>query len=124
MITGDSLGPNFAFMPPATCSTRRRAAFTTASISRGSGPADHANRLRADSVHDHAGQGGSRKLEEHVVLREAPLATKKIALIDVEGVLKNDRGGSLGVQDENPVLLFKEKLDARATHGSRPSSWH
>ena len=96
------------------CSTRRRAAFTTASISAaaallimltGCGPTSFMiTPVRAD-----------RKLEEHVVLREAPLATQKIALIDVEGVLKNDRGGSLlGVQDENPVALFKEKLDRAA----------
>jgi protease-4 len=60
-----------------------------------------------------------RRLEEHVVLREAPLATRKIALIDVEGVLKDSRGSSLlGVPEENPVALFKEKLDhaARDSH--------
>jgi protease IV len=62
---------------------------------------------------------GERRLEEHVVLREAPLATTKIALIDVEGVLKDSRDSSLlGTPTENPVALFKEKLD-RAARDSR-----
>jgi protease-4 len=60
-----------------------------------------------------------RRLEEHVVLREAPLATKKIALVDVEGLLRDSRESSLlGPPGENPVALFKEKLD-RAARDSR-----
>lgn len=62
---------------------------------------------------------GERRLDEHVVLREAPLATKKIALVDVEGLLKDSREGSLlGMPAESPVALFKEKLD-RAARDSR-----
>ncbi len=56
-----------------------------------------------------------RKLEEHIVLRESALATKKIALIDVEGLLRNSAESSLlGLPAENPVSLFKEKLDRAA----------
>jgi protease-4 len=52
----------------------------------------------------------------HVVQRESIWATKKIALVDVDGVLRNGREHSLisGGEGENPVALFKEKLDRAA----------
>jgi protease-4 len=54
-------------------------------------------------------------LTEEVVLRESPWAVKKIALVDVEGVLTNIRATSLlGTTGENPVSLFAEKLDKAA----------
>ena len=54
-------------------------------------------------------------LVEDVVLRESIWATKKIALIDVEGVLQDARPTSLlGAAGENPVSLFAEKLDQAA----------
>lgn len=54
-------------------------------------------------------------LTEEVVLRESPWAFKKIALIDVEGLLQNARPtGLLGAGGENPVSLFAEKLDKAA----------
>lgn len=56
-----------------------------------------------------------RSIEEHIVARESLLATQKIALIDVDGVLSNSRGSSLlGGASDNPVALFKEKLDKAA----------
>jgi protease-4 len=57
----------------------------------------------------------SQTLEQSVVLRESIWATKKVALVDVDGVLRNGRDRSLtGVAGENPVSLFKEKLDQAA----------
>jgi len=57
----------------------------------------------------------SRELEESVLLRESPWASKKLAVVDVDGMLKNGRDRSLtGVEGENPVSLFKEKLDKAA----------
>jgi protease-4 len=55
-------------------------------------------------------------LEEHTVLRESPWAVKKIALVDVDGVLRSERtdGTLLGLPGENPVSLFREKLDRAA----------
>jgi protease-4 len=54
-------------------------------------------------------------LTEEVVLRESPWAVKKIALVDVEGVLQDVRSTSLlGTTSENPVSLFAEKLDKAA----------
>lgn len=56
-----------------------------------------------------------QELTEDVVLRESPWAVKKVALIDVDGVLQNARSSSLlGAAGENPVSLFKEKLDKAA----------
>jgi protease-4 len=56
------------------------------------------------------------ELSEQVVVRESPWATKKIALIDVDGVLQNIRPTSLlGASGENPVSLLAEKLDHAAT---------
>jgi protease-4 len=54
-------------------------------------------------------------LTEEVVLRESLWATKKIALIDIDGVLQNTRPTSLlGAGGENPVSLLAEKLDKAA----------
>ena len=54
-------------------------------------------------------------LDEHVVVRESVWASRKIALIDVDGVLRNAREQSLlGPAGENPVAVFKEKLDKAA----------
>lgn len=56
-----------------------------------------------------------RDLRETVVLRESTLASKRLALVDVDGLLQNGRPQSLtGVPGENPVSLFKEKLDKAA----------
>jgi protease-4 len=53
----------------------------------------------------------NRELTEQVVLRESFWATRKIALIDVDGVLSNARPRSmLGGEGENPVSVFAEKL--------------
>lgn len=58
---------------------------------------------------------GRRALEEREVERDSLWASKKLALIDVEGTLSNGRGlGLLGGESENPVSLFKEKLDRAA----------
>lgn len=58
---------------------------------------------------------GARELQEFEVERESLWAHRKIALIDVDGVLRNRRGGSLlGLEEENPVSVLKEKLDKAA----------
>lgn len=51
-------------------------------------------------------------LEERVVLRESLWATRKLAIVDIEGVI-TDRGSSplLGPSGPNPVAVFKHKLD-------------
>lgn len=57
----------------------------------------------------------SKDLVENVVLRESLWARRKIALVEVDGVLRNDRPTSLlSSPGENPVSLFKEKLDKAA----------
>jgi len=54
-------------------------------------------------------------LTEEVVLSESVWATRKIALVDVDGVLQNTRSASLlGIAGENPVSLLTEKLDKAA----------
>lgn len=56
-----------------------------------------------------------RELQEEVITREGLWATQKIALLDVDGMIQNDRPGSLmGLPGENPVALFKEQLDQSA----------
>jgi protease IV len=57
-----------------------------------------------------------RSVKEMVVEREAPLATRRIAIIDVEGMISNSRDSNLitGVEGDNKVGFFKEKLDAAA----------
>jgi protease-4 len=57
----------------------------------------------------------ARNLDEHVLIREGPWAYQKVALIDVDGVLRNQREQRLlAPAGENPVSLFKEKLDKAA----------
>jgi protease-4 len=57
----------------------------------------------------------SQKLVETEVAREGIWTGKKIAVIDVDGLLRNARDPSLfGPAGENPVALFKEKLDKAA----------
>ena len=54
-------------------------------------------------------------LVEKVVLRESVWATKKVALVDVDGVLQNARPRSmLGSTDDNPVSVFADKLKQAA----------
>ncbi len=55
-------------------------------------------------------------LEERIIIRESAWATNKIALIDVDGVLENQRERMVvtGARGENPIALFKEKLDKAA----------
>ena len=58
-----------------------------------------------------------RKLDlaEFVVTRESLWATRKVALLDVDGVLENAREEPMfGPPGENPVSLLKEKLDKAA----------
>lgn len=51
-------------------------------------------------------------LEEQVIQRDSIWATRKIAVIDVDGLLVNARSRSLlGAPGENPVATFNEKLD-------------
>lgn len=53
------------------------------------------------------------RMREQVVLREGLFAAHKIALIEVEGTIQNSRAASLfPTATENPVVAFKEKLDA------------
>jgi len=53
----------------------------------------------------------SRGLVEFEVQRDSLWASKKIALIDVEGTITNARAQTmLGVQSDNPVSVFTEKL--------------
>jgi protease-4 len=57
----------------------------------------------------------ARELQEFEVERESFWAHRKVALIDVDGVLRNRRSGSwLGLEEENPVSVLKEKLDKAA----------
>lgn len=57
-----------------------------------------------------------RDLVESEVLRESVWAYRKVALIDVDGVLRNVRARSLiAPPGENPVALFAEKLDRAAS---------
>src|SRR5262245_15244902 len=57
----------------------------------------------------------SRELQEHVVARESAWARQKIAMIEVEGTITNARTAALlGTGADNPVVVFKEKLDRAA----------
>lgn len=56
-----------------------------------------------------------RELDETIVIRESFWTARRIALVDVDGLLHNSREDTLtGVPQENPVALFKEKLDKAA----------
>jgi protease-4 len=57
----------------------------------------------------------SQKLAECELARDSIWKNDKIALIDVDGVLRNAREQSLlGLTGDNPVSLFAEKLDRAA----------
>jgi protease-4 len=52
------------------------------------------------------------ELVETVVSRDAGLlVSDKVAIVDVDGLLFNERGGGLLGPNENPVSLFVEKMD-------------
>jgi protease-4 len=52
-----------------------------------------------------------RTLDEEVIERESFFASRKIALVDVDGLISNQRSQPLlGGFSENPVALFVEKL--------------
>lgn len=53
-----------------------------------------------------------QRLRESVVRADPGWVTDKVALIDVEGIILNDRNGPIWSNWENPVSLFSEKLDA------------
>ena len=58
---------------------------------------------------------GHRELEEKIVQRESPFAVRKIAIVDVEGLLSDSRSMSLlGGGSDNPVAIFAEKLEKAA----------
>jgi protease-4 len=57
----------------------------------------------------------SRKLREVEVWREGVWAGRKIALLDVSGVIRNARDTSLlGTEGDNPLAVFLEALDLAA----------
>src|SRR5262245_65616847 len=57
----------------------------------------------------------SSGIEESVVAEPAHwLCWDKVAIIDVDGLLFNARTSGLLSDGENPVALFREKLDAAA----------
>lgn len=47
-----------------------------------------------------------------------PTLCKRVAVLDVDGFLVNKNIGGMGSMGENPVSLFREKLDALVTDGS------
>lgn len=55
-----------------------------------------------------------RRLVESVVQADPGWVFNKVALIDVSGLIVNDRRGPMFGDAENPVSLFSEKLDAAA----------
>ena len=58
---------------------------------------------------------GSRALHEHVVQRDSVWASRRIAIVDIEGTITNAVTSSvLGAVSRNPVALFREKLDKAA----------
>lgn len=60
-----------------------------------------------------------RSVQEHVVRRDSLFAWHKVAIVDVEGVIRNSPPPALlGPEGDNPVVLFKEKLD-RAANDAR-----
>lgn len=57
----------------------------------------------------------SPRLVEHEVLRESLWASRKIALLDVNGLLRNSRRSSLlGEEGDNPVSVLHDKLTIAA----------
>lgn len=60
----------------------------------------------------------SRELVESVVERDGLWTSDRIAIVDVDGVISNFREQALlGPPGENPVALFKEKLDKARRDG-------
>ena len=56
-----------------------------------------------------------RQLREHILSRESVWTDRRIAIIDLDGVLSNQRPNPLlGGIGDNPVSVFKEKLDKAA----------
>lgn len=54
-------------------------------------------------------------LEETVIVRESIWTQRRIALVSVDGLIENaDERSLTGLPQENPVMLFKEKLDKAA----------
>jgi protease-4 len=53
-------------------------------------------------------------LEEHVVKESHTWTANRVALIDVNGLIMNVRKSGILSDGENPVALFREKLDAAA----------
>jgi protease-4 len=56
----------------------------------------------------------SAPLEAHVVQEAEGWTANKVAIIDVHGLLANTRSSGLFGDGENPVSLFREKLDKAA----------
>lgn len=57
----------------------------------------------------------NRDLVERTVARESAFAAAKIALVDLDGLIGFSSGGALlGGEADNPVALFKERLDQAA----------
>lgn len=56
-------------------------------------------------------------LAEFTVMAGDPASGDRIALIDVDGVLLNSDMTGLSSYGENPVAIFREKLDYIASHG-------
>ena len=52
-----------------------------------------------------------RELDETTILRDAWWARDKIAVIDVSGIMRNQRGNQLLSPAEHPVSLLREQLD-------------
>jgi protease-4 len=58
-----------------------------------------------------------QRLQETVVQKDAGWVTDKVALVDVSGLILNERGGGLFGGEENPVSLLAEKLDLARRDG-------
>jgi protease-4 len=56
----------------------------------------------------------NQELKETTVLSDGGLLLDKIALIDVSGVIRNERGNKLLGSGEHPVSLLREQLDEAA----------
>jgi protease-4 len=56
------------------------------------------------------------RLSEQVILRESAWTTRKVALVEVDGLITNSREKSLvGTVGENPVAIFTERLNRAAS---------
>lgn len=56
-----------------------------------------------------------RKLVEHTVSRDSAFAGRKVALVEIDGVISSAAtSGLLGGESDNPVAIFKERLDLAA----------